>query len=102
MRRIKVRNIGTQRKVNPQFVFVSGCLVILCNPLTYLAGCHTHYGVGVCIIVARAAEDLSPKISLFEDFAILFNGPFNDEPKERGVALTVSKVAAADDPLKLL
>ena len=61
----KVGDVGAKRKVNAQFVRMSGVLVILCDTFPNLSRRDPHNWIGIGVVVAPPCKDIDAKSSLF-------------------------------------
>src|SRR5580658_8310318 len=98
----KMRHVASQRKIDAQFVFMSGFLVILCYSLPYFPGSYTHDRIRIRVVVASSCKHIGSQGALFQSLCLSCQSLLDDEPEKRWIPLAVPKMSAANDSFELL
>jgi len=97
-----MRDIGARVHVDPKLVRTGRLLVVLGQPLSYLACGAANYVVDVGVVIRGTAEYLDPDGPLFERVTPPLQSPFNDMLQEARIAFTVPERGAEKNSIELL
>ena len=95
------RAVRPGRERNPQFILMTGVLIVLRNAFADLRGRHPHDRFDGRIVVGILAEDLNAQRALFQQIRLTIDRCIHNVAEERRKPATIAKVRVGEQPLKL-